>query len=1034
MSRLFSACCIAYATALLLSFHRVCSLLNSPTLDNATDMRALLSFKSMISVDPSSQLASWNDSVHFCRWPGVTCGGRRHPERVVSLELSSLNLAGFISASLYNLAFLRRIDLSVNQIRGSIPQDIGRLYQLQHLNLSLNSLGKGIPTSLSRCLDLRVLSLEKNNLEGEIPASLMNLSSLYVLSVGSNQLSGHIPSSIGKLSKLTELGLSSNRLSGDIPASLWNLSSLSYLSMGGNSLSGYLPSDVGFALPLLRSIFFYNNQFHGQIPLSLSNASHLEVVDLSNNLLTGGIPPSLGRLRNLRWLDLFNNQLEAREPDGWRFVTAFSNCTVLEKLRLHSNDLGGMLPSSIANLSTNLQRLEISGNKISGNIPPEIGNLVSLTVLDMGQNLLAGSIPESIGMLKHMHILNLGNNKLSGEIPSTLGNLTQLNILHMGFNELSGIIPQNLGNCRNLILLDLSVNKLTGLIPKEILTIPTLSIYLNLAKNSLTGSIPLEVGILKNLGEIDFSMNKLTGQLPSTLGECQELERLYSCGNFIEGDIPYSLSRLRGLQELDLSQNNLSGKIPHFLQDFPFLYYVNLSFNNLEGEVPRDGVFANTSAVTVLGNKKLCGGSSTLHLRPCTIHSTRKTIHSTRKKIKFVTLAMIVLFATICLSILLLVYWIRKPREEPIRELAYEIGKIASDRAIKPREEPIGELAHERGRKSSAELVRATNKLKRERGRISYAELVRATNGFSEENLIGVGSSGAVYKGILENDTNSMYSGMHIAIKVINLQQRGASKSFVTECDILRNMSHRNILRILTTCSGIDSYGNDFKALVFEHMVNGSLENWLHTVASEERMDAKFNLIQRIEIAIDVASALYYLHHGRENPIIHCDVKPSNILLDHKMTAHVSDFGLARGPVETLIRSSSHTITTFGLRGTVGYVAPEYGTANKVTIKGDVYSYGILLLEMFTGKRPIDDTFQNGMNIRRYVEMAIPEKVLDIMDSRIADKNNARVLEWVAFILKIGLSCSNEFPSRRPEMNNIIHSLHVIRDAFLKQP
>ncbi|XP_020244407.1 receptor kinase-like protein Xa21 isoform X2 [Asparagus officinalis] len=948
MLQLFSSNCIAYTTFLLLSLHHVCSLINSPTLNNATDMRALLSFKSMISVNPSSQLASWNYSVHFCRWPGVTCGGRRHPERVVSLELSSLNLAGFISASLSNLTFLRKIDLSVNQIRGSIPQDIGRLYRLQHLNLSLNSLGKGIPTSLSRCLDLRVLSLANNYLEGEIPVLLMNLSSLYVLSVGSNQLSGHIPPSIGKLFKLTELDLSSNRLSGDIPASLWNLSSLSYLNMADNSLSGYLPSDAGSALLLLRRIFLYDNQFYGSIPLSLPNASHLEVVDLSSNRLNGGIPPNLGDLRNLQWLNLFNNQLEAMEPDGWRFITALSNCTVLEKLQLDSNYLGGILPISIANLSTNLQILKISNNKVSGNIPPEIGNLVSLTVLEMRHNLLTGSIPVSIGMLRDMHILDLGSNKLSGKIPSTLGNLTRLNILHMGFNELSGTIPRNLGNCQNLISLDFSVNRLTGLIPMEILTIATLSIYLNLSWNSLTGSVPSEVGILKNLGEIDFSMNKLSGELPSSLGKCQELKNLFMGGNFIHGNISSPLSTLRGLQELDLSQNNLSGQIPYFLQDFPFLYYVNLSFNNFEGEVPRDGVFANTSAVSVLGNEKLCGGSSTLHLPPCTIQSTWK-------KYRFATLAIIISFATVCLVLLLLAYQIRKPKGEPIREPAYE------------------------------------------RGRISYARLVRATNGFSEENLIGVGSFGAVYKGSLGYDRHSTLNGIYIAVKVINLQQRGASKSFVTECDVLRNMKHRNIVRILTTCSGVDSYGNDFKALVFEFMVNGSLENWLHPEANEERMDERFNLLQRINIATDVASALYHLHHGGENPIIHCDLKPSNILLDHKMTARVSDFGLARGPLETLIRSSLHTVTTFGLRGTVGYVAPEYGTANKATIKGDVYSYGILLLELFTGRRPINETFEDGMNLRRYVKMALPEKVVDIMDSRIAADNDARVLKkrWI---------------------------------------
>ncbi|XP_020258370.1 receptor kinase-like protein Xa21 [Asparagus officinalis] len=881
---------LVYATLILLLCNHTFSL-RHPVLTNVTDWRALLSIKSAISTNPEGSLPYWNNSVHYCR-----C---RHPQRVIFLELETLGLDGFISAAIANLTFLRKIDLSGNQINGLIPHEIGRLRGLRYLNLSMNSLGGSVPSSVSHCsrlqviglssnmlegeipsvlgncLDLRILSLSNNHLEGKIPLSLTNLSFLDVLCLGSNDLSGEIPSLMGKLYRLTELDLSGNRLTGFIPASLWNLSALSQLNVADNYLLGVLPTNAGYSLTLLRKIYVYNNRFHGPIPMSLFNASTLEVVDFSSNRFIGEIPQNLGGLRKLRWLNLLDNQLELRKDEGWSFLTGLCNCTNLEKLQLGSNSLGGLLPNSIANLSTKLQILSMSDNEISGNIFHEIGNLVSLTVFDMGQNLLRGSIPAPIGLLTNLHVLDLGTNKLSGEVPSTLGNLTLLNSLHLGSNELSGMIPPNLGNCQNLISLNLSNNKLTGGIPKEILTISTLSIYLDLARNSLTGSLPAEVGSLKNLGEIDFSRNNLSGELPSSLGKCQVLKNLRISNNFIHGNISLALSTLRGMQELDLSQNNLSGQIPYVLQDFPFLYYINLSYNNFEGEVPRNGVFANASAVSVLGNNNLCGGNSMLQLPPCTFQSTWK-------KYWFATLSLIIAFGIIGVCLFLIFCWMQTPRKEPINIESIYV-----------------------------------------QGRISYAKLMRATNGFSADNLIGLGSFGAVYRGkIDDDDKDSMFRGMQIAVKVLNLQQHGASKSFTTECDVLKNMIHRNIIKILTTCSGVDSMGNDFKAIVYEFMANGSLESWLHPDVNEQGETKKLNFLQRINIAIDVASGLYRLHKGGEKPIIHCDIKPSNILLDEDMAACVSDLGLARGPVEALVRTSLHTINSYGFKGTIGYVAP----------------------------------------------------------------------------------------------------------------
>ncbi|KAL2505816.1 putative receptor-like protein kinase [Abeliophyllum distichum] len=210
--------------------------------------------------------------------------------------------------------------------------------------------------------------------------------------------------------------------------------------------------------------------------------------------------------------------------------------------------------------------------------------------------------------------------------------------------------------------------------------------------------------------------------------------------------------------------------------------------------------------------------------------------------------------------------------------------------------------------------------------RISYDELLKATGGFSSENLICSGGFGTVYKGILDLDRST------VAVKVLNLQQRGASKSFLAECQALRNIRHRNLVKVINICSSSDFQGNDFKALVYQFIPNGSLEKWLHS----EENNLCSNILQRLNIVIDVASALYYLHHQCQTPIVHCDLKPQNVLLDDDLTAYVGDFGLAwLLPMEAISREFS----SLGIKGTIGYAAPEYGMGSQVSIQGDVYSY-----------------------------------------------------------------------------------------------
>ncbi|ESW30083.1 hypothetical protein PHAVU_002G123200 [Phaseolus vulgaris] len=997
----------------LFSLFTLSSLSVAFALGNETDHLALLQFKKSITRDPYGVLLSWNTSTHFCNWPGITCNLKL--QRVTQLVLLRYMLGGSISPHIGNLSYMINFNLAINNIHGEIPQELGRLSRLQQLSVSNNLLVGEIPTNLTGCTHLRFLYLQRNNLTGkipievgslakleslgvstnkltgEIPSFIGNLTSLTVLGVGSNNFEGHIPQEICRLKNLTFAAFGVNKFTGTLPSCLYNMSSLTMISVTENQLTGHLPPNMFHTLPNLQELYIGGNQISGPIPPSITNATiYFLALEASRNSLTGQIP-SMGNFQYLDVLSLSWNHLGDNSTNDFDFLDSLANCSRLQLFSISYNNFGGHLPDSVGNLSSKLSQLYLGGNQISGRIPATIGNLVNLTLLTMENNSLGGNIPTTFGKFQRLQKLNLGANKLSGEL-RTIGNLTQLFHLELAYNLFEGNIPQSIGNCQRLQYLDLSHNNFTGTIPSDLFKLSSLTKLLDLSLNSLSGSVPEEVGSLKNLGSLDMSENQMSGEIPPTMGECIMLEYLYLQGNSLQGIIPSSLASLKGLLRLDLSRNQLSGSIPNTLQSISSLQYFNVSFNKLEGEVP---TFGNASAILVMGNNKLCGGTSELHLPTCPVKGKKLAKHH---KFRLIAVIVSVITFLLILSITLTIYWTRK-----------------------------------RSKKTSLDSPANDD----QSATVSYQSLHNGTDGFLATNLIGSGNFSSVYKGTLEELDEKV-----VAIKVLNLQKKGAHKSFISECNALRNIKHRNLIQVLTCCSSIDYKGQEFKALIFPYMTNGSLEQWLHPKTLSEEDPRKLSLDQRLNIMVDVASALHYLHHECEQPIIHCDLKPSNVLLDNEMVAHVSDFGISK-LLSAINDNTSKQTSTIGIKGTLGYVPPEYGVTSEVSTYGDIYSFGILMLEMLTGKSPTDESFEDGQNLHNFVLTSFSDNLLQILDPLLIPTDESPPLKgnnWnldpnvemcSVSLFRIGLACSMKSPKDRMNIAHVTRELNRIREVFL---